>query len=108
TITGRDTGAPADVAAVHEQGSAFWTLAMTRELDDLILDLRTNEIEIGTWVIKTICDPERVLAHDQLLAENPADWLVNEIVHYLKRTLKRLGLSRSEGQTPELQSLTNI
>ena len=90
TITGPDTGAPADVAAVHEQGSAFWTLAMTRELDDLILDLRTNEIEIGTWVIKTIGDPERVLAHDQLLAENPADWLVNEIVHYLKRTLKRL------------------
>ncbi len=93
TITGPDTGAPADVAAVHEQGSAFWTLAMTRELDDLILDLRTNEIEIGTWVIKTIGDPERVLAHDQLLAENPADWLVNEIVHYLKRTLKRLDVT---------------
>ena len=93
TITGPDTGAPADVAAVHEQGSAFWTLAMTRELDDLILDLRTNEIEIGTWVIKTTGDPERVLAHDQLLAENPADWLVNEIVHYLKRTLKRLDVT---------------
>ena len=93
TITGPDTGAPADVAAVHEQGSAFWTLAMTRELDDLILDLRTNEIEIGTWVIKATGDPERVLAHDQLLAENPADWLVNEIVHYLKRTLKRLDVT---------------
>jgi benzoyl-CoA-dihydrodiol lyase len=66
---------------------------MTRELDDLILDLRTNEIEIGTWVIKTTGDPERVLAHDQLLAENPADWLVNEIVHYLKRTLKRLDVT---------------
>jgi benzoyl-CoA-dihydrodiol lyase len=93
TITGPDTGAPADVAAVHEQGSAFWTLAMTRELDDLILDLRTNETEIGTWVIKTMGDQDRVLAHDQLLAENPADWLVNEIVHYLKRTLKRLDVT---------------
>ncbi len=66
---------------------------MTRELDDLILDLRTNELELGTWVIKTAGDPRRVLAYDQLLLDNGGDWLVNEIVHYLKRTLKRLDVT---------------
>ena len=93
SITGPEQDAPADVTAIHQQGAAFWTLAVTRELDDLILDLRTNELELGTWVIKTAGDPERVLAYDQLLADNRADWLVNEIVQYLKRTLKRLDVT---------------
>jgi benzoyl-CoA-dihydrodiol lyase len=93
TITGPDQDAPADVTAMHEQGAAFWTLAVTRELDDLILDLRTNEFELGTWVLKTAGDPERVLACDQLLLDNAGDWLVNETVLYLKRTLKRLDVT---------------
>ena len=66
---------------------------MTRELDDLILDLRTNELELGTWILKTSGDPERVLACDRLLLENSGDWLANEIVHYLKRTYKRLDVT---------------
>ncbi len=93
TINGPRRDAPSEVTAVHELGAEFWTLAVTRELDDLILDLRTNETEVGTWVIKTAGDPERVLAHDQLLADNTGDWLANEIVHYLKRTLKRLDVT---------------
>ncbi len=71
----------------------FWTLAMTRELDDLILDLRTNELELGTWVLRTRGDAEHVLAHDRLLLDNAGDWLANEIVLYLKRTLKRLDVT---------------
>ncbi|MEU8346913.1 benzoyl-CoA-dihydrodiol lyase [Actinomadura meyerae] len=71
----------------------FWTLAMTRELDDLILDLRTNELELGTWVLRTSGDAEHVLAHDRLLLDNSGDWLANEIVLYLKRTLKRLDVT---------------
>jgi benzoyl-CoA-dihydrodiol lyase len=75
-----------------ELGADFWTLAMTRELDDLILDLRTNEPELGTWVLRTEGDPALVLAHDEaLLADN--GWLANEIVHFLKRTLKRLDVT---------------
>src|ERR1017187_4541473 len=93
TITGPDQDAPADVTVMHEQGAAFWTLAVTRELDDLILDLRTNEFELGTWVLKTAGDPERVFACDQLLLDNAGDWLVNETVLYLKRTLKRLDVT---------------
>jgi benzoyl-CoA-dihydrodiol lyase len=93
TVAGPDAEPPADAAALHEAGAAFWTLAVTRELDDLILDLRTNELELGTWVIKTAGDAGRVLACDRLLAAHAGDWLVNEIVHYLKRTLKRLDVT---------------
>jgi benzoyl-CoA-dihydrodiol lyase len=79
---------------VHALGDKFWTLAVSRELDDLILDLRTNEPEIGTWVLRTKGDPQRVLAHDELLLDSAStDWLANEIVLYLKRTLKRLDVT---------------
>ncbi|HUY44324.1 MAG TPA: 2,3-epoxybenzoyl-CoA dihydrolase [Streptosporangiaceae bacterium] len=93
TVSGPDADAPAGIAAVHEQGARFWTLAMTRELDDLILDLRTNELELGTWVLRTRGDARRVLGYDRLLLEAGDDWLANEIIHYLKRTLKRLDVT---------------
>jgi benzoyl-CoA-dihydrodiol lyase len=93
TVHGPAGDAPASIADVRAQGAGFWTLAMTRELDDLILDLRTNETEIGTWVLRTLGSPDRVLAHDRLLLDNSADWLAREIVLYLKRTLKRLDVT---------------
>jgi len=93
TLLGPDGDAPADLAGLHAQGADFWTLALTRELDDLILDLRTNEIELGTWIIRTRGDAARVLGHDALLLENSGDWLAREIVLYLKRTLKRLDVT---------------
>jgi benzoyl-CoA-dihydrodiol lyase len=93
TIAGPDSGAPADISAVHDQGAGFWPLAMTRELDDAILDLRTNELELGTWVIRTAGDAERVLAYDGLLLAHRHDWLANEIIHFCKRTLKRLDVT---------------
>ena len=91
--SGPDGTAPASIEQVHEQGAGFWTLAMTRELDDLILDLRTNELELGTWVLRTEGDAGRVLAFDQMLLDHRDDWLASEIVLYLKRTLKRLDVT---------------
>jgi benzoyl-CoA-dihydrodiol lyase len=77
---------------VRGPGPDDWLLAMTRELDDLILRLRTNEPELGTWVFRTEGDPEAVLDHERgLLAAS--DWLSNEILHYYKRTLKRLDVT---------------
>jgi benzoyl-CoA-dihydrodiol lyase len=93
TVRGPDTDPPADLAAVQQQGADFWTLAVTRELDDLILDLRANELELGTWVLRTEGDRGRVLAYDQLLLDHADDWLATEIVLYLKRTLKRLDVT---------------
>jgi benzoyl-CoA-dihydrodiol lyase len=99
TVTSPEADAPAAMAplsmdAVYAQGADFWPLAVARELDDLILDLRTNETEIGTWVLRTAGDASRVLAHDELLLSNAGtDWLANEIVLYWKRTLKRLDVT---------------
>ncbi len=90
TVRGPSVEPPADMADVD---ASFWTLAVTRELDDLILDLRTNEVELGTWLFRTSGDVERVLAHDRFLLGNRRDWLANEIVLYLKRTLKRLDVT---------------
>jgi benzoyl-CoA-dihydrodiol lyase len=81
---------PSSVGELTE-GAEFWPLAMTRELDDLILNLRTNEPEAGTWLIKTEGDPEVVLAYERALRAD--HWLVNEIVHYYKRVLKRLDVT---------------
>jgi benzoyl-CoA-dihydrodiol lyase len=93
TIAGPGEDPPADAAGLAGSGASFWTLAMTRALDDLILDLRTNELEIGTWLLRTAGDPGRVLAHDQLLLDHRDDWLAHEILLFLKRTLKRLDVT---------------
>ena len=74
-----------------EHSADFWPLAMTRELDDLILRLRTNETEAGTWVIKTEGSADVVLGYERLLSD--PDWFAAEIVHYYKRTLKRLDVT---------------
>jgi benzoyl-CoA-dihydrodiol lyase len=93
TVSGPAQAAGSDIAQAHDEGADFWTLAMTRELDDLILDLRTNELELGTWLLRTQGDAEKVLSYDRLLLDNGDDWLANEVVHYLKRTLKRLDVT---------------
>jgi benzoyl-CoA-dihydrodiol lyase len=93
TVRGPDAAAPADAAGLRQLGADCWPLAMTRELDDVILDLRTNEPELGTWVLRTAGDPDLVLSYDDLLLASSDDWLANEIVHYYKRTLKRLDVT---------------
>ncbi|MBC6461001.1 2,3-epoxybenzoyl-CoA dihydrolase [Actinomadura sp. HBU206391] len=93
-ITVRGPGAvPAEAAEAHAQGAGFWPLAMTRELDDLILRLRTAEPEIGTWVFRTEGDPAMVARFDEFVLAHRDDWLVEETLHYYKRTLKRLDVS---------------
>ena len=86
-------GPAAGPSTVEDIDAGFWPLAMTRELDDLILDLRTNEPELGTWLLRTSGSIEHVRAYDQLLLDNQDHWLVNEIVLYLRRTLKRLDVT---------------
>jgi len=93
TVAGPTALPPAEPAGVAAAGAAFWPLALARELDDLILHLRTNEEQIGLWVLRTQGSPELVEAYDRLLLDHGADWLVREVRLYLKRTLKRLDVS---------------
>jgi benzoyl-CoA-dihydrodiol lyase len=94
TVHGPQAEAPADAAGLHALGAAFWPLALARELDDLILWLRTNEVELGTWAIRTSGDATAVLSHERLVETTAGqDWLAAEILHFLKRTLKRLDVT---------------
>ncbi|MDP9995976.1 benzoyl-CoA-dihydrodiol lyase [Variovorax boronicumulans] len=88
------TGAqPADIAAIEAAGAAWWPLAMCRELDDAILNLRTNELDVGTWLLKTEGDAAAVLASDAVMLANKDHWLVRETIGALRRTLARLDVS---------------
>ena len=79
--------------AIHAAGDQFWPLRVFREIDDAILRLRTNEREIGTVVLKAEGDASLVLQADEVLLANQSDWLVREITHFIKRTLKRVDLT---------------
>jgi benzoyl-CoA-dihydrodiol lyase len=81
---------PGSPEELHAQGDQAWLLATTRELDDAILRLRTNELTIGTWLLRTEGNPATAAAMDAFLLASRDDWLVNETVHFYKRTLKRL------------------
>lgn len=93
TIAVPDEAPPADAAAAVAQGAEYWPLRAIRELDDLILHLRTNEQQIGTWVLRVEGDHQRALAFDAQLLELADDWFVREVNLYLKRTLKRLDVT---------------
>ncbi|MDP1782521.1 MAG: 2,3-epoxybenzoyl-CoA dihydrolase, partial [Hydrogenophaga sp.] len=88
------TGAqPQDIAAIEAAGAAWWPLQMTRELDDAILCLRTNELDIGTWLLKTEGDAAAVLASDAVMLANKDHWLVRETLGLMRRTFARLDVS---------------
>jgi benzoyl-CoA-dihydrodiol lyase len=84
---------PADVAGIEAAGAAWWPLAMARQLDDAILTLRTNELDIGTWLLKTAGDARAVLAVDASLLAHREHWLVRETIGLLRRTFARLDVS---------------
>jgi len=88
------TGAqPTDIAGIEALGAAWWPLALMRQLDDAILCLRTNELDVGTWLLKTEGDAQAVLANDALMLANQDHWLVRETLGGLRRTLARLDVS---------------
>jgi benzoyl-CoA-dihydrodiol lyase len=92
-VTGPEGELPADPAAIAAAGDQYWPLRAFRELDDALLRLRLHEPLIGTVVVKTSGDQAKVLAVDETLLAHQDHWLVREIVHFIKRTLKRMDLT---------------
>ena len=84
---------PASMADIEAAGSNWYPLVLARELEDAILLMRTNENEIGTWLIKTQGDAAAVLAMDAALLANQNHWLVRETIGLLRRTFSRLDVS---------------
>jgi benzoyl-CoA-dihydrodiol lyase len=88
------TGAqPADLAAIVAAGASWWPLTLARQLDDAILNLRTNELEIGTWILKSEGDATAVLAADRAMLAHRDHWFVRETIGMLRRTFARLDVS---------------
>lgn len=84
---------PTTVDAIVAAGAAWYPLQMARELEDAILSMRTNELDIGTWLIKTEGDAAAVLATDATLQAHKDHWLVRETIGLLRRTFSRLDVS---------------
>ena len=95
TLTVKAPAAPVEDSpeAILAAGDAFWPLRVFREIDDVLLRLRTNEPEIGTVVLKAEGDSARVLEADAVLHANGDHWFVREVTHFIKRTLKRCDLT---------------
>jgi benzoyl-CoA-dihydrodiol lyase len=93
TLRGPTAPPPASVEAMASLGAAFWPLALARELDDAILNIRLNEFDVAAIVFKSSGDPAAVVAYEQFLDAHADHWLVREIRHLWKRVLKRVDLT---------------
>ncbi|WP_280151487.1 2,3-epoxybenzoyl-CoA dihydrolase [Piscinibacter sp. XHJ-5] len=93
TVKAPAAAQPADIAGIEAAGASWWPLAMARQLDDAILSMRTNELDIGTWLLKTEGDAAAVLAADATLLAHRAHWFVRETIGALRRTFARLDVS---------------
>ena len=76
-----------------EKSSEYWVLKFVRELDDLILMLRANELETGVITIQSEGSSTVIQKLTNLLEENKDNWLVNEIIGFMRRTFSRLDIS---------------
>ncbi len=93
TISGPDAETPSDMAALRALGDKSYLLRLARELDDVILHLRLNEMELGLVVFRSQGNSDAVVAEEALLADSQSDWLAREILAYWKRVLKRIDVT---------------
>src|SRR5690242_8545109 len=93
TLRAPDTASGISMDEIVSAGAGWWPLQMARELEDAILSLRTNELELGLWILKTSGNAEAVLATDRLILEHRTHWFVREVLGMLRRTFARLDVS---------------
>jgi benzoyl-CoA-dihydrodiol lyase len=93
TVRAPATAVPADVATIEAQGAGWYPLVLARELEDAILSMRTNELDIGTWLLKTEGSAANVRAMDAALLANQGHWFVRETIGLLRRTFSRFDVS---------------
>jgi benzoyl-CoA-dihydrodiol lyase len=93
TVKAPTTAVEADTAAIEAAGAAWYPLQLARELEDAILSMRTNELDIGVWLLKTEGDAALVQQMDAALLANKDHWFVRETIGLLRRTFSRIDLS---------------
>jgi benzoyl-CoA-dihydrodiol lyase len=82
-----------DIASIEAQGANWYPFVLGREMEDAILNMRTNELEIGIWIIKTRGNHSGIVAMDQTLMEHQSHWFVRETLGLLRRTFSRFDVS---------------
>jgi benzoyl-CoA-dihydrodiol lyase len=93
TVRAPETISKQSLSEILELGARWWPLKMARELDDTILWLRTNELELGLWILKTTGNPDAVLAMDEFILRNAENWFVREVLGMVRRTFTRLDVT---------------
>jgi len=93
TVKAPTKAVESDIAAIEAAGANWYPLALARELEDAILSMRTNELDIGVWLIKTEGDAKAVLQMDEVLQTHANHWFVRETIGLLRRTFSRLDVS---------------
>jgi benzoyl-CoA-dihydrodiol lyase len=81
------------VEKVLAEGDKWWPLQMARELDDAVLSLRTSELDLGLWIIKTNGNPDTVLAIDEFILSHQENWFVREVLGMMRRTFARIDVT---------------
>jgi benzoyl-CoA-dihydrodiol lyase len=93
TISAPGEASAMTVESVTAEGASWWPLQMARELDDAILGLRTDERELGLWILKTSGNADAVMAVDRFLVANQSNWFVREVLGMMRRSFARLDVS---------------
>ncbi len=93
TVKAPSGAQPTDAAGIDAAGVNWYPLQLARELEDAILMMRTNELDIGLWIMKTSGDAAAVLVMDATLLAQKQHWLVRATIGYLRRTFSRLDVS---------------
>src|SRR5579863_7723165 len=93
TIEAPPSATPHTIDGNLNAGAAWWPLQMARELDDAILTLRTNEPDLGLWILKATGNPDAVLAADEFLLHHQDNWFVREVLGMMRRTFARIDVS---------------
>ena len=82
-----------NIIDVQKIGSNWWPIKFARELEDLILLLRTNELEVGVLTFTSEGNTDHIMNVTSIIEDNANNWLINEITGLLRSTLSRLDLS---------------
>jgi benzoyl-CoA-dihydrodiol lyase len=93
TVKAPESAGPASIEEITAAGAAWWPLRMSREIDDAILSLRSNQLELGLWILRTEGYSENVLSADAALWSNRNHWFVREVIGMMRRAFARMDVS---------------
>ncbi len=88
TVSAPTEAPPTDADAMVAQGSELWSLRCFRELHDALVNLRSDEPEVGMITVRTIGNAEHVLAADKALLANQDNGFLREVKLLQARVLR--------------------